>query len=594
MDNQYKLSPTDISNFYQNYINYKKRIFRDKLKWDVSNTTIIINWINTANLNILILNVYLLSLKKKLKMYNQLMLIISSITSIGGLSNATVSDISSSFWGPIIIYGIVVASLFTTILSGFIKLKNYQEDIEKLEQLKNEWSSLIYVLISELQKPIYNRQSADIIISENIQKFNELNLRNIHIPSYIRKNVSRFLISKQIDEMEQKNRGFWSLTCSYIFMCFQRNNFRSYNIKSTKRKISLYYYHTKALKKELLQLIMIYSDTVKHIKFIQRSDLFNFRIIYFNDFNYYIKNDIQKKPSYKDTIIPIDSKYIHEENISNHNYGFCKCFSTKYIKDISIKKYKYTINKKYVPEIRINYITLNNILHSAHIKNNDNIHQIVEKINILLSAIDFTDNTLDNEHTSIGDNSNDEYIKYKSTYDNARFSHKNTQQYYKQIISSPQSSQRSFNNQNTTNENNTKYASSMIPTPSHSLVQDDSNEDNSNEDDSNEDDSSEDEIIASLRQSLNSSGETKDLENGENDDTEEINIDNIRIDTNNNIINKTKSDIIKYPKVATIIDLIENNIQENQLQPIQEIRSITGEQELMIKEDLNVNNKEIL
>ena len=91
--------------------------------WNVVNTTTIIDWISSSNLNILLLDTYLLYLRSILRFNTLWSLVISSVTSTVSVTQFTISDISDPMLSFAIKIVIFITSVMTSLITGYIKVE---------------------------------------------------------------------------------------------------------------------------------------------------------------------------------------------------------------------------------------------------------------------------------------------------------------------------------------------------------------------------------------------------------------------------------------------------------------------------------------
>ena len=257
---------------------------RREKNWNVVNTTTIIDWISSSNLNILLLDTYLLYLRSILRFNTLWSLVISSVTSTVSVTQFTISDISDPMLSFIIKVVIFITSIMTSLITGYIKVEKIQETIELVEEHKTKWLDLMYCLSSELQVGMDFRNDASIIINAKKEEYNNISAKQVFIPNHIRQKVSQFLVKKANVEskMEEKRRvgcGF-SLTeicCSCSKCCIWTDE--DYNMERINIKLSLYHTINKSLKKELLDLFKSYPEEIKELQFQRTNDMFAYKII---------------------------------------------------------------------------------------------------------------------------------------------------------------------------------------------------------------------------------------------------------------------------------------------------------------------------
>ena len=274
-------------------------------EWNVVNTNTIIEWISASNLNVLLLDTYLLNLRNILRFNTLWSLLISSITSTVSVTQFTLSDESNPYisWGVKIL--IFVTSIITSLITGYIKVEKIQETIEQLEEHKKNWLSFMYSLTSEIQVGMPFRNDATVIINAKKDEFNSVSCKQIDIPQYIQKQVSEFLMKKRNADIriqeaqEQKKRDrqeqrslfcggptLSSLCCCCFYWCGYLVKSRcvekteeDYNMESIGTKLSFFHSINKELKNELLELVKAFPNEVIELHFDRKNDMFNYKII---------------------------------------------------------------------------------------------------------------------------------------------------------------------------------------------------------------------------------------------------------------------------------------------------------------------------
>lgn len=250
---------------------------RNTKKWTIGNTKTIIDWIARGNLNVLLLDTYLIRLRGILRLNTLWSLVISSVTSTISLTQFTVSDITQPTLSLSIKIIIFITSIITSLITGYIKVEKIQENIETLEHYKSEWLTFIYSLLSELQVGLEFRSEADKIINTKKKEFNNVNSKQYKIPEKIRRDVSKFLLRRTTVKNQITRNCSSRLRCSSC--CYISD--QDYDIEKLNIKLSLYHSINDDLKKELLDLMICYSDQINQIDFGKdnNSDLFTYEII---------------------------------------------------------------------------------------------------------------------------------------------------------------------------------------------------------------------------------------------------------------------------------------------------------------------------
>ena len=325
---------------------YKKRARRDKLKWNIDNTKTIINWIAYSNLQILLIDTYLIHLKNILRVNTLWSLIISSLTSTISLTQFTIDDITHPSLSLAIKFGIFFTSLFTSLITGYIKIEKIQEIIENLEEKKTLWNDFMFKLLSQIQLSLKFRKNAETIIKKNIHKYYDISTKQLNIPNKIKKKVSKILIKKKIIDLKQENISCFEKCCNKTFLCCQIGSFEKYNIAKTKRKISQYHNNNDCMKNELLELMYIYSDSIKEIEFFKDTDLFSYKVIKYEDL-FSSKINSHKLPN-KSFIENIVDNVVGNKNMKqNFNTQNIIHLSSQHKVDYNkLKKFKNIISKE--------------------------------------------------------------------------------------------------------------------------------------------------------------------------------------------------------------------------------------------------------
>ena len=269
------------NNIYgDNYIVNEKK-YRKQKQWDIANTTTIIDWINTSNLYILLMDTYLSNLKRMLRVNTLWSLMISSITSTVSITQFTVSEVEYPSLTLMIKAVIFITSLLTSIITGYIKVEKIQEKIELIDTHRQKWMKFMTCLTNELQVSSKLRNNAEELISNNRAMFNELSFKRIEIPKNVEDQVSQFLTKRMKTLIDQKTERFRKCTISCCLektFCLSNNKHFRLFVELTKQQLSIYKMTHKLMKNELLLLGKTYNDIIRDITFKTDSDLFNYKI----------------------------------------------------------------------------------------------------------------------------------------------------------------------------------------------------------------------------------------------------------------------------------------------------------------------------
>ena len=281
MDNVYhrKDSSSSIKEAKQLYFvedNYilTERKHRKEKKWDIANTTTIIDWINTSNLYILLLDTYLKHLKRILRVNTLWSLLISSITSTISITQFTINETQQPELAFIIKLVIFVTSIFTSLITGYIKVEKIQETIEIASSHRENWMKFMTTFTNELQVSSKLRSNAETIITKNRQLFNELSFKRIEMPKTIQENVSLFITSRAKTDLQKKYSS--KIVCCRRWK--EHNSKLREFVELTQQQLSTYIMTRNLLKDELLLLSKVYNNVIRDITFKVNTDLLNYKI----------------------------------------------------------------------------------------------------------------------------------------------------------------------------------------------------------------------------------------------------------------------------------------------------------------------------
>jgi len=153
--------------------------------WNKQNTVTLLKWIAIGSS-------YIRILEKNIK-YNRIIIRANSIFTIA-ITTATgsigVSQISAIFPGQLqtlLTILLTVLSFFLTILTGAIKVYLIHENLEKYIQIKQEWTSFIATISTELQLPKEERQDALNLIRDNKSVYLTLLNKDVELTKIMKK-----------------------------------------------------------------------------------------------------------------------------------------------------------------------------------------------------------------------------------------------------------------------------------------------------------------------------------------------------------------------------------------------------------------------
>jgi hypothetical protein len=183
-------------------------------EWNLSNYTTILNWLNMANLNNLLLDFTIAHYRGIVNRVTVITLIVSSVASTISLlqfSNST--DTIGYFVVQIIT---VILSFITSILAGYLKITRMNDLLEEAQARHQAVIEFITELSIQLQLPINIRTNALKLIMSRQKDSKTLLASEINIPKSVKKTVSNMLrrdddrgrmFQKLIQEEAQQNHA---------------------------------------------------------------------------------------------------------------------------------------------------------------------------------------------------------------------------------------------------------------------------------------------------------------------------------------------------------------------------------------------------
>jgi len=176
--------------------------------WTITNTNTLLKWITIGSHYIKVL--------EKTIAFNRAVIRSNTITSIilttatGSIGVSQISSIFSTNFQLILTVIFTVMSFFLTISTGVIKVLLIHENLEKCIQVKQEWTSFITNISTELQLPRGERQDAVKLIRDNKMIYLSLLNKDIELNTMSEKIAKKHIRieienSKLELETEEKN-----------------------------------------------------------------------------------------------------------------------------------------------------------------------------------------------------------------------------------------------------------------------------------------------------------------------------------------------------------------------------------------------------
>jgi hypothetical protein len=177
--------------------------------WTKENITTIFEWLTIASFNILCLDLATKYYKHIIRNSVILGLVFSTLSGTISVSELVVKVGLSEESRPVL--GYVLNTLFIIMtftiatFTGYIKVYQIQENLERAIQYKQEWTLFSTSIASELQLPIELRKDAVWMIIKNKSKYLDLLKSEVEIPEGIRKSAHKQLNSQNILKFDVSN-----------------------------------------------------------------------------------------------------------------------------------------------------------------------------------------------------------------------------------------------------------------------------------------------------------------------------------------------------------------------------------------------------
>jgi hypothetical protein len=164
--------------------------------WTPNNVRTLINWLNIASFTIKALEKSIFICRSQIRLNTILGLVLS--TASGSIS---VTQYSGSYNIMALNILFTVMSFMIAITTGYIKIYQIQERLEIYIKTKQEWTTFVSVISTEMDLPIPLRQNALYLISTNKEKY--LNLMNVdfEIFSSVKKQIDSEMVRS--DQLRQ-------------------------------------------------------------------------------------------------------------------------------------------------------------------------------------------------------------------------------------------------------------------------------------------------------------------------------------------------------------------------------------------------------
>ena len=169
--------------------------------WSVQNTNTLLKWITIGSYYIKVLE-QTIAVNRFIIRSNTIISIVLT-TATGSIGVSQISSIFSLQIQLMLTLIFTAMSFFLTISTGVIKVLLIHENLEKCIQVKQEWTSFITNISTELQLPKVERQDAVKLIRDNKMMYLSLLNKDIEINTTSEKNAKNH-IQREIDNSKSE------------------------------------------------------------------------------------------------------------------------------------------------------------------------------------------------------------------------------------------------------------------------------------------------------------------------------------------------------------------------------------------------------
>lgn len=164
--------------------------FEKGANWDVENVITILQWIHIAAINLDVMTEANTHYKRYIRRNTIISLILSTLASTASLSQFNLSEDAHPELTLVLKIFFTGMAALIAISTGFIKVYQIQEKLEKAIKLQQEWTSFGSMLSSELQLPVDLRKDALYLIVKFKDTYTELFKQQIDVSQKIIRRVA--------------------------------------------------------------------------------------------------------------------------------------------------------------------------------------------------------------------------------------------------------------------------------------------------------------------------------------------------------------------------------------------------------------------
>jgi hypothetical protein len=165
--------------------------FKKGANWEPENVKTILQWIHISAINLDVMTEASFHYKTILRRNTIISLILSTLASTASLSQFNISEQTQPELSMVLKGFFTFMSIIIAISTGYLKVYQVHEKLEKAIKLQQEWTSFGSSLTSELQLPVHLRKDALYLIIKFKQTYTDLFKQQIDISQRI---VSRVAV----------------------------------------------------------------------------------------------------------------------------------------------------------------------------------------------------------------------------------------------------------------------------------------------------------------------------------------------------------------------------------------------------------------
>ncbi len=164
--------------------------FEKGANWEAENVRTILQWLHIAAINLDVMTEASHHYRKLIRRNTIIGLIMSTLASTASLSQFSISETAYPGLTTALQVSFTVMTATVAIFTGYLKIYQVQEKLEKAIKLQQEWSLFGSLLSSEIQLPINLRKDALYLIIKYKETYSELFKQQVDVSQRIIQRVA--------------------------------------------------------------------------------------------------------------------------------------------------------------------------------------------------------------------------------------------------------------------------------------------------------------------------------------------------------------------------------------------------------------------